>query len=98
MHLALRAAPQWDEELNSTEPVTGLYLYELRHPPVLRAHSTVTIPFQDMTVTAFEQQAVIHTWLRHPGRQEGVARRECRLKAARLLVPGRVLRNSAIFL
>lgn len=73
---------RWEED----GELTGFYRYVLHHPPRIAGGSVVTVPFEDIPLTAATQTTVLETRFESSGVQQGVFQRECRLQAERPLL------------
>jgi hypothetical protein len=85
MMQAAHSEPSWREN-EDREEVHGLYTFNLHQPPILPAHSTVSVPFDLVDVTAWKQWTVIQTSFTHAPEIGGMGSREGRLQTARALL------------
>ncbi|AZI45380.1 hypothetical protein EHF33_20945 (plasmid) [Deinococcus psychrotolerans] len=86
-----QASPAYrnEPEFEDVQELAGLSLFDLRHPPELPAHGTVTVPFQAITVLTFEQLARLSTkFSLHD--QQGVLGRQYRFSALQPLLGGQL--------
>jgi len=78
-------------ELEEAGEVAGLYSFSLKHPPVLPARSTVTVPFQPVPLQRFQAAVALFNTFGTYAQHEGVGLREYTLSAEQPLLGARVM-------
>ncbi|SMB78049.1 hypothetical protein [Deinococcus hopiensis] len=78
-------------ELEEAGEVAGLYSFGLKHPPVLPARSTVTVPFQPVSLQSFQAAVTLLNTFGTYAQHKGVGLREYTLTAGQPLLGAQVM-------